>query len=49
MEGCNVEGGRLCFELDIAKYFDTLDHRQLRDSLTKRVRDGVIRKAIDSG
>ena len=34
-------------DLDIAKFFDSLDHRKLRGILDTRVRDGVIRKAID--
>ena len=34
-------------ELDIQKFFDTLDHSHLRSFLDQRVRDGVIRRAID--
>ncbi len=34
-------------ELDIRKFFDTLDHGHLRSFLEQRVRDGVIRRAID--
>jgi RNA-directed DNA polymerase len=34
-------------ELDIQRFFDTLDHGQLRDLLDQRVRDGVVRRAID--
>ena len=34
-------------DLDISKFFDSLDHRKLREILDRRVRDGVIRKAID--
>ena len=34
-------------DLDISKFFDSLDHRKLREVLDQRVRDGVIRKAID--
>jgi RNA-directed DNA polymerase len=34
-------------ELDIERYFDTLDHRALRSFLDRRVTDGVIRRAID--
>lgn len=34
-------------DLDISKFFDSLDHRKLREILDTRVRDGVIRKAID--
>ncbi|MCG6964149.1 MAG: group II intron reverse transcriptase/maturase [Acidobacteria bacterium] len=34
-------------DLDISKFFDSLDHRKLREILDRRVRDGVIRRAID--
>ena len=34
-------------DLDISKFFDSLDHGKLRGVLDQRVRDGVIRKAID--
>jgi len=34
-------------DLDISKFFDSLDHGKLRGILDTRVRDGVIRKAID--
>ncbi|EFK07199.1 reverse transcriptase (RNA-dependent DNA polymerase) [delta proteobacterium NaphS2] len=40
-------GGGHVLELDIKKCFDVLDHGHLRTFLDKRVRDGVIRKAID--
>lgn len=33
-------------EVDIRKFFDTLDHRHLRDLLQLRVRDGVILRLI---
>lgn len=38
-----------CFvlELDIKSYFDSIPHSKLRNILDKRIRDGVIRKAID--
>jgi hypothetical protein len=35
------------FELDIQKFFDTQDRSHLRSFLELRVRDGVIRRAID--
>jgi len=41
-----VRGGWVV-DLDISKFFDSLDHRKLREILDTRVRDGVIRKAID--
>ena len=40
-------GGGCVLEMDIKKCFDTLDCRHLRSFLDKRVRDGVLRKAID--
>ncbi len=40
-------GGGFVLELDIQKFFDTLDHSHLRSFLNQRVRDGVIRRAID--
>ena len=40
-------GGGWVLELDIQKFFDTLDHGHLRSFLDQRVRDGVIRRAID--
>ncbi len=40
-------GGGYVLKLDIEKYFDMLDHKQLRAILDKRVRDGVIRRTIN--
>ena len=40
-------GGKYVHEVDIRKFFDTLDHRHLRSFLDLRVRDGVIRRVID--
>ena len=34
-------------EVDIERFFDTLDHGQLRSFLDQRVRDGVLRRMID--
>lgn len=34
-------------EVDIRKFFDTLDHNRLREVLRQRVTDGVITKLID--
>lgn len=42
----DMRGGWV-LDLDISKFFDSLDHRKLRGILDKRVRDGVIRRAID--
>ena len=38
--------GGWVLEVDIAKFFDTLDHPQLRDILRRRVRDGVVLRLI---
>ena len=34
-------------DLDIQGFFDALDYQHLRDFLDQRVRDGVLRRAID--
>jgi group II intron reverse transcriptase/maturase len=41
-----MKGGWV-IDLDIQAFFDSLDHRHLRGFLDQRVRDGVIRRAID--
>jgi group II intron reverse transcriptase/maturase len=41
-----MQGGWVV-DLDISKFFDSLDYQKLREILDTRVRDGVIRKAID--
>jgi group II intron reverse transcriptase/maturase len=41
----NVAGGWI-LEVDIRKFFDTIDHAHLRDFLRHRVRDGVLTKLI---
>jgi group II intron reverse transcriptase/maturase len=46
-EGLMEMRGGWVVDLDISKFFDSLDHRKLREILDTRVRDGVIRKAID--
>jgi RNA-directed DNA polymerase len=38
--------GGWVLEVDIRKFFDTLDHAHLRDILSQRVRDGVILRLI---
>lgn len=40
-------GGGWIVEVDIRKFFDTLDHAHLRDLLRRRVRDGVLLRLID--
>jgi RNA-directed DNA polymerase len=39
-------GGGWVLEVDIKKFFDTLDHEHLRNILSQRVRDGVILRLI---
>lgn len=38
---------RWVVDIDISKYFDTIDHTHLRGFLDQRVKDGVVRKMID--
>ena len=40
-----VNGGWI-LEVDIRKFFDTLNHKHLQDFVSKRVRDGVLRRLI---
>jgi len=40
-------GGRWVLDVDIRRYFDTIDHGQLREFLDRRVADGVVRRMID--
>jgi len=39
-------GGGWVIEVDIRKFFDTLDHTHLQDLLRQRVRDGVLLRLI---
>jgi RNA-directed DNA polymerase len=39
-------GGGWILDVDLRKFFDTLDHGQLRQILAKRMRDGVIERLI---
>jgi RNA-directed DNA polymerase len=39
-------GGGWVVEVDIRKFFDTLDHTRLRELLQRRVRDGVLLRLI---
>jgi group II intron reverse transcriptase/maturase len=39
-------GGGWILDVDIRKFFDTLDHGRLRQILAKRMRDGVIERLI---
>jgi len=40
-------GGAVVLDVDIRAFFDSLDHTKLRSFLDQRVRDGVLRRAID--
>lgn len=40
-------GGGWVLEVDIRSFFDSVEHAQLRNILDGRVRDGVVRRAID--
>jgi group II intron reverse transcriptase/maturase len=42
-----VMSGGWILEVDIRKFFDTLDHSHLRELLQRRVRDGVILRLIE--
>jgi RNA-directed DNA polymerase len=39
--------GGWVLEVDIEKFFDSLDHKHLRSFFDQRVRDGVVRRQID--
>jgi RNA-directed DNA polymerase len=38
---------RWVVEVDVRKYFDSIDHAKLRELLSRRVTDGVVRRLID--
>lgn len=40
-------GGRWVLDVDLRRYFDTIDHGRLREFLARRVTDGVVRRMID--
>jgi group II intron reverse transcriptase/maturase len=39
--------GGWVLKVDLRKFFDTLDHSHLREFVSRRVRDGVLRRLID--
>ena len=45
-QGLMEMGGGWIIDLDIRKFFDTLDHASLREILKRRVRDGVLLRLI---
>lgn len=40
------KAGGWAIEVDIRKYFETIDHRQLQEVLRQRIRDGVIGRLV---
>ena len=40
-----VKGGWV-LEVDIRNFFDTIDHKQLQEFVSRRVRNGVLRRLI---
>jgi RNA-directed DNA polymerase len=40
-------GGRWILDVDLRKYFDSIDPAKLRELLDRRVTDGVVRRLID--
>lgn len=44
--GLMAMGGGYLIDLDIRKYFDTIDHGQIQEIFHKRVRDGVLVRLI---
>jgi group II intron reverse transcriptase/maturase len=46
-KGLMGTGGCWVLDVDIQAFFDRLDHGHLREFLNRRVRDGVLRRAID--
>jgi len=45
--GIMARRGRWVLEVDVRKYFDSIDHAKLRELLARRVTDGVVRRIID--
>lgn len=46
-DGIMAMGGAWIVEVDIESFFDSMDHTHLRSFLDRRLRDGVLRRAID--
>lgn len=42
-----MTGKRWVIDADISKYFDTISHKHLREFLDLRIKDGVVRRALD--
>lgn len=46
-KGIMKRGGRWVLDVDVRKYFDSIDRAKLRELLARRVTDGVVRRLID--
>jgi RNA-directed DNA polymerase len=46
-QGAEEEGTQWIVEVDLRKFFDTLDHQKLRQMLRQRISDGIITRLID--
>lgn len=46
-KGITQRGGRWVLDVDVRKYFDSIDQTKLREFLARRVADGVVRRLID--
>lgn len=46
-DGIVMRGGRWVLDVDVRKYFDSIDRAKLREFLARRITDGVVRKLID--
>jgi len=45
-EQCFEQKVQWVLEVDLAKFFDTVDHRRMRELLSRRVQDGVITRLV---
>jgi RNA-directed DNA polymerase len=45
-EQCLTQGVEWILEVDLRKFFDTVDHRHMRELLGRRVQDGVITRLV---
>src|SRR6266481_5180890 len=45
--GITEQRSRWVLEVDVRKYFDSIDHAKLREILARRVTDGMVRRMID--
>ena len=45
-EQCFAQKVQWVLEVDLRKFFDTVDHRQMQELLSRRVQDGVMSRLI---